>query len=159
MAGDIYFNGSALTGQHDTYLNGVAMDNVYLDGVKIWTRHPYAPGTHLITFSWSYNSTFSTMITTHWNTYGTVMFKQQPYTHSGSPGSDYRIYINLQPGFYFSYYSQDEHGTDSDGQGTTTGSGQSTVLYSGNSVSGATGFSISSSGNGGSTIKIGYSGT
>ena len=88
------------------------------------------------------------------------MFKQQPYTHSGSPGSsDYRIYVNLQPGFYFSYYDQDEHGTDSDGQGTTTGTGQGTILYSGNSVSGATGFSISSSGNGGSTIKIGYSGT
>ena len=160
MAGAIYFNGSELTGQHDVKLNNTNMDNVYLNGTKIWTRHPYPPGTNpLITFSWSYNSTYSTMITTHWNTYGTVMFKQQPYTHSGSPGSDYRIYINLQPGFYFSYYSQDELGTDSDGQGTTTGSGQSTVLYSGNSVSGATGFSISSSGNGGSTIKIGYSGT
>ena len=160
MAGDIYFNGSALTGQHDTYFNGVAMDNVYLDGVKIWTRHPYAPGTNpLLTFSWGVNSNFSGMISTHWGTYGTVMFKQQPYGISGSPGSDYRIQINLQPGFYFSYYSQDEHGTDSDGQGTSTGSGQSTVLYSGGSVSGATGFSVSSSGNNGSSIKIGYSGT
>jgi len=160
MAGAIYFNGSELTGQHDVKLNNTNMDNVYLNGTKIWTRHPYAPGTNpLITFSWSYNSNFSTMITTHWNTYGTTMFKQQPYGVGGSPGSDYRVQINLQPGFYFSYYSQDEYGTDSDGQGTTTGSGQSTVLYSGNSVSGATGFSISSSGNGGSTIKIGYSGT
>ena len=158
--GSVYFNGSELTGQHDVNLNGTAMDNIYLDGVKLWTRHPYAPGTRLITFSWGFNNTFSGLITTHWNTYGTVMFKQQPYTHSGSPGSsDYRIYVNLQPGFHFSYYDQDEHGTDSDGQGTTTGTGQGTILYSGNSVSGATGFSISSSGNGGSTIKIGYSGT
>jgi hypothetical protein len=160
MSGDIYFNGSALTGQHDVKLNGTNMDNVYLNGTKIWTRHPYPPGTNpLITFSWSFNSSFSTMITTHWNTYGTVMFKQQPYGVSGSPGSDYRVQINLQPGFYFSYYNQTEGGTDSDGQGTTTGSGQSTILYSGNSVSGATGFSVGSSGNGGSTIKIGYSGT
>ena len=160
MAGAIYFNGSELTGQHNVKLNGTDMDNVYLNGVKIWIKHPYAPGTNpLITFSWGYNSNFSTIITTHWNTYGTTMFKQQPYGVSGSPGSDYRIQINLQPGFYFSYYNQSELGTDSDGQGTTTGSGQSTILYSGNSVSGATGFSISSSGNGGSTIKIGYSGT
>ena len=115
--GSIYFNGSELTGQHDVKFNGTDMDNVYLNGSKLWTRHPYAPGTHLITFSWGFNNTFSGLITTHWNTYGTVMFKQQPYTHSG------------------------------------------TILYSGNSVSGATGFSISGSGNGGSTIKIGYSGT
>ena len=156
--GSIYFNGSELTGVHDVNFNGVAMDNVYLNGSKLWTRHPYTPGTLLITQTIGHNSTFSEWITTHWGTYGTVMFVQQPYTHSGSPGSDYRIYINLQPGFNFSYYNQTEHGTDSDGQGTSTGSGQSTVLYSGGSVTGATGFSIASSGNGGSTIKIGYSG-
>ena len=156
--GSIYFNGSELTGQHDVNFNGVSMDNVYFNGSKIWTRHPYAPGTHLITYTISMNDTFSTWITTHWGTYGTVMFKQQPYGISGSPGSDYRITINLQPGFYFSYYNQSTAGTDSDGQGTVTGSGQSSTLYSGHTVSGATGFSITSSSNGGSTIKIGYSG-
>lgn len=157
--GSIYFNGSELTGQHDVKFNGTDMDNVYLNGTKLWTRHPYAPGTHLITYSWSYNANLVSGLSGYWGTYGTVMFKQQPYTVSGSGGSDHRVQINLQPGFYFSYYSQDEAGTDSDGQGTTTGSGQSTILYSGNSVSGASGFSVGSSGNGGSTIKIGYSGT
>jgi len=157
--GSIYFNGSELTGQHDVNFNGVSMDNVYFNGSKIWTRHPYAPGTNpIVTFAWGTNSNFSGMITTHWGTYGLTMFKQQPYTASGSPGSDYRINVNLQPGFYFSYYNQAEYGTDSDGQGTATGSGQSSVLYAGNTVTGATGFSIPSSGNGGSTIKIGYSG-
>jgi hypothetical protein len=163
--GSIYFNGSELTGQHDVNFNGTAMDNVYLNSSKIWTRHPYAPGTHLITQATSMNDTFSSWITTHWGTYGTVMFKQQPYGISGSPGSDYRITINLQPGFYFSYFSRADC-TDSDGQGTSTGSGQSTTLYSGNTVSGATGFTCaegggasSSSGNGTSTIKVGYSGT
>ena len=157
--GSIYFNGSELTGQHDVYLGGVAMDNVYLNGVKLWTRHPYAPGTNpIVTFAWGTNSNFSGMITTHWGTYGLTMFKQQPYTASGSPGSDYRINVNLQPGFNFSYYNQTQYGTDSDGQGTATGSGQSTVLYSGGSVTGATGFSVASSGNGSSTIVVGYSG-
>ena len=51
MAGDIYFNGSALTGQHDVKLNGTDMDNVYLNGTKIWTRHPYAIGTEIFTYS------------------------------------------------------------------------------------------------------------
>ena len=156
--GSIYFNGSELTGTHDVNFNGVAMDNVYFNGSKIWTKHPYTPGTHLITYEWGYDSSFSTMITTHWGTYGTVMFKQQPYGISGSPGSDYRVQVNLQPGFNFSYYNQTQYGTDSDGQGTATGGGQSTILWSGGSVTGATGFSVTSSGNGGSTIKIGYSG-
>ena len=156
--GSIYFNGSELTGVHDVNLNGVAMDNAYLNGVKLWTKHPYTPGTTLFSFEWGYDSNFSTMITTHWGTYGLTMFKQQPYTASGSPGSDYRINVNLQPGFNFSSYTQTEYGTDSDGQGTATGSGQSTVLYSGGSVTGATGFSVASSGNGSSTIVVGYSG-
>ena len=162
--GSIYFNGTELTGVHDVNFNGTAMDNVYLNTVKLWTKHPYTPGTHLITFEWGYNSSFSTMITTHWGTYGLTMFKQQPYTASGSPGSDYRINVNLQPGFYFSYFNRAESSCeDSNGMGTTTGSGQSTVLYSGNSVTGATGFETgagcsSSSGNGRSVIKIGYSG-
>ena len=156
--GSIYFNGSELTGQHDVKFNGTDMDNVYLNGSKIWTRHPYAPGTHLITYNIGTDDSFSGIITTHWNTYGTVMFKQQPYGISGSPSNDYRVQVNLQSGFYFSYYNQQELGTDSDGQGTSTGSGQSTILYAGHTVTGATGFSISSSGNGESTIKIGYSG-
>ena len=156
--GDIYFNGSELTGVHDVKLNGTDMDNVYLNGVKLWTKHPYTPGTHLITYDFGTTDSFAGIITTHWGTYGTVMFKQQPYGVSGSPGNDYRVVVNLQPGFNFSSYTQDQYGTDSDGQGTSTGSGQSTTLYSGDSVSGATGFSVASSGNGGSQIQIGYSG-
>jgi len=156
--GSIYFNGSELTGQHDVKFNGTDMDNVYFNGTKIWTRHPYAPGTHLITYAWGTDVDLVAGLSGYWGTYGIVMFKQQPYTVSGSAGSDHRVIINLQPGFNFSYYNQSQGGTDSDGQGTVTGSGQSSTLYSGHTVSGATGFSIGSSGNGGSTIKIGYSG-
>ena len=156
--GSIYFNGSELTGQHDVNFNGVSMDAVYFNGAEIWTRHPYAPGTHLITYSWGTDADMVAGLSGSWDTYGIVMFKQQPYGISGSAGNDYRVQVNLQPGFNFSYYNQSQYGTDSDGQGTVTGSGQSTVLWSGHTVSGATGFSVTSSGNGGSTIKIGYSG-
>jgi len=156
--GSIYFNGSELTGQHDVKFNGTDMDAVYFNGVEIWTRHPYAPGTHLITYSWGTDVDLVAGLSGYWGTYGIVMFKQQPYTESGSAGNDHRVTINLQPGFNFSYYNQSTAGTDSDGQGTVTGSGQSTILYSGHTVSRATGFSITSSSNGGSTIKIGYSG-
>ena len=51
--GSIYFNGSELTGQHDVKFNGTDMDNVYLNGAKLWTRHPYAPGTTIFTYSWN----------------------------------------------------------------------------------------------------------
>ena len=156
--GSIYFNGSELTGQHDVNFNGVSMDAVYFNGAEIWTRHPYAPGTHLITYAWGTDVDLVAGLSGYWGTYGIVMFKEQPATVSGSAGSDHRVAINLQPGFNFSYYNQSTAGTDSDGQGTVTGSGQSSTLYSGHTVSGATGFSITSSSNGGSTIKIGYSG-
>ena len=54
--GSIYFNGSELTGTHDVKFNGSDVDNVYFNGSKIWTQHPYTPGTHLITFEWGYDS-------------------------------------------------------------------------------------------------------
>ena len=157
MSKDIYFNGTELTGIHDVFFNNVAMDNVYLNGTHVWQKHAYTPGTQLINFGWGYNANLVSALAPYWNTYGTVMFKQQPYTHSGSAGSDHRVQINLQPGFNFHYYHQTWAGIDYDGQGTSgITTGQSTVLYSGGSVTGATGFSVTSSSNGGSSIKIGY---
>ena len=137
--GSIYFNGSELTGQHDVNFNGVSMDAVYFNGAEIWTRHPYAPGTHLITYSWGTDADMVAGLSGSWDTYGIVMFKQQPYGISGSAGNDYRVQVNLQPGFNFSYFSRADC-TDSDGITGATGSGQSTVLWSGHTVTGATGF-------------------
>ena len=67
MAGDIYFNGSALTGQHDVKLNGTDMDNVYLNGTKIWTRHPYAIGTEIFTYSIGAGGNSDNLRTTFYN--------------------------------------------------------------------------------------------
>jgi len=159
MSKDIYFNSTLLTPapQGDVFFNGVAMNNVYLNGTHVWQKHAMTPGTQLITFGWGYNADLVSSLAPYWNTYGTVMFKQQPYTHSGSAGSDHRVQINLQPGFNFHYYHQQQHGTHAAGQGLWgIYTGQSSVLYSGGSVTGATGFYIAASGNGGSSIKIGY---
>ena len=158
MAGDIYFNGSALTGQHDVKLNGTDMDNVYLNGTKIWTRHPYAIGTQIFNVSFGAGGNCDSFIGSTYDSYP-LAFTARPSYHSGSSGSqDKRCRFTLADGFYVSYYSQAELGTDSDGTGASN-TGGSHVLYVGGTVSGLTGsFSISSSGNGGTTFKVTYSG-
>jgi len=52
MAGDIYFNGSALAGGKNTKLNGTNMANVYFNGTKIWTA--YIPSAQTYTSSSTY---------------------------------------------------------------------------------------------------------
>ena len=158
MAGDIYFNGSALTGQHDVKLNGTDMDNVYLNGTKIWTRHPYAIGTEIFTYSVNAGGNTDSFISSIHATYP-LAFASTPVYIEGSGGAlDKRISFVLADGFYVSYYSQDGLGTDSDGTGASN-TGGTHVLYVGGTVSGLTGsFSISSSGNGGTTFKVTYSG-
>ena len=52
MAGDIYFNGSALAGGKNTKLNGTNMANVYFNGTKIWTA--YIPSAQAYTSSATY---------------------------------------------------------------------------------------------------------
>jgi len=69
MAGDIYFNGSVLTGQHDVKLNGTDMDNVYLNGTKIWTRHPYPIGTDIFTVSFGAGGNCDSFISSTYSTY------------------------------------------------------------------------------------------
>ena len=156
--GSIYFNGSELTGQHDVKFNGTNMDNVYLNGTKLWTRHPYAIGTHIFTYSIGAGGNSDNLRTTFYNNYP-LAFDAQPNYIEGSGGAqDSRLQFTLAAGFYVSYYSQDGLGTDSDGTGASN-TGSSHVLYVGGTVSGLTGsFSISSSGNGGTTFKVTYSG-
>ncbi len=154
--GSIYFNGSELTGQHDVNFNGVAMDNVYFNGSKIWTKHPYALDTLIFTYSWGAGGNIDNLRTTYYGNYP-LAFDSQPSYSSGSGSPDSVLVIDLAAGFYVSYYSQDEYGTDSDGTGASS-TGGSHNIWVGHTVTGASGFSIPSSGNGGSTIKVTYSG-
>jgi len=165
MAGAIYFNGSELTGQHDVKLNGTNMDNVYLNGSKIWTRHPYTPGTEIFTYSWgSCNSggNIDNLRTTYYSNYP-LAFASQPSYSSGSGANDSTLSITLADGFYVSYYNQTQGGTDSDGVGASN-TGGSYNVWVGQSVSGLArssgsgSLSVGSSGNCGSTFKVTYSG-
>ena len=163
MAGSIYFNGSALTGQHDTYFNGVAMDNVYLDGTKIWTRHPYAIGTEIFNVSFGAGGNCDSFISSTYSTYP-LAFASQPFYNSGSSGSlDKTCRFTLNDGFYVSYYNQDELGTDSDGAGASNTGGTYQIYIGGtvsglSHVSGGGGLSVAGSGNNGHSFKVTYSG-
>ena len=162
MSGAIYFNGSELTGQHDVKLNGTNMDNVYLNGSKIWTRHPYALGTEIFTYAWSAGGNIDNLRTTYYSNYP-LAFASQPSYSSGSGSPDSTLVITLADGFYVSYYNQAEHGTDSDGVGASNTGGTYNV-WVGQSVSGLArssgsgSLSVGSSGNCGSTFKVTYSG-
>ena len=163
MAGDIYFNGSALTGQHEVKLNGTNMDNVYLNGSKIWTRHPYPIGTEIFSVSFGAGGNFDSFIGSTYSTYP-LAFASQPYYNSGSSGSlDKTMRFTLADGFYVSYYNQDEGGTDSDGVGASNTGGVYQGYIGGtvsglSRVSGGGSLSVGGSGNNGHQFKVTYSG-
>ena len=162
--GSIYFNGSELTGQHDVNFNGVSMDNVYFNGSKIWTRHPYAPGTDIFTYSVGAGGNTDSFIGS--DGYGTypLAFASEPTYIEGSGGAlDKRVQFTLAAGFYVSRYQQDQAGTDADGVGSSNTAGVY-IIYVGGTVSGLTrssgggSLSIGGSGNGGHNFDVTYSG-
>ena len=163
MAGDIYFNGSKLTGQHDVKLNGTDMDNVYLNGTKLWTRHPYAIGTEIFTYSVGAGGNTDSFINTiHAN--NPLAFASTPVYIEGNGGAqDKRIRFILADGFYVSFYNQAQGGTDSDGVGASN-TGGNYIIYVGGTVSGLQresgggSLSVGASGNGGHSFKVTYSG-
>jgi hypothetical protein len=161
--GSIYFNGSELTGQHDVKFNGTDMDNVYLNGTKLWTRHPYALDTLIFTVSFGAGGNCDSFISSTYSTYP-LAFASQPFYNSGSSGSlDKTCRFTLNDGFYVSYYNQDELGTDSDGAGASNTGGTYQIYIGGtvsglSHVSGGGGLSVAGSGNNGHSFKVTYSG-
>jgi len=161
--GSIYFNGSELTGQHDVNFNGVSMDNAYLNGVKLWTRHPYALDTLIFTVSFSAGGNCDSFISSTYSTYPLAFASQPAYTEGSSGSLDKRCQFTLNDGFYVSYYDQDELGTDSDGAGASNTGGTYSIYIGGtvsglSHVSGGGGLSIAGSGNNGHSFKVTYSG-
>ena len=150
MSKDCYFNGTELTGIHDVFFNGVAMDNVYLNNTHVWQKHEHPPGTTIFSYSWGAGGNNCWIPTNH-NAFASI----------GSCGSpDHTLTFTLNEGFYVSSYSNDEYGTDSDGVGASN-TGGTFYVWVGSTVSGmygGTGFSIPASGNGGSSFTVTYSG-
>ena len=163
MAGDIYFNGSALTGQHDTYFNGVAMDNVYLDGTKV--DKVVFPVTAKVSpiVSFSAGGNCDSFINSTYDSYPLAFTARPSYTTGSSGSLDKVCTFILAAGFYVSYYNQNEHGTDSDGVGAANTGGNYSVYIGGtvsglSRVSGGGSLSIAGSGNNGHSFKVTYSG-
>ena len=164
MAGAIYFNGSELTGQHDVKFNGTDMDNVYLNGTKLWTKHPYPLGTTIFTYAWEAGGNIDSLRTTTYSSSAaiTAAFASQPSYSSGSGGADSYLVMTLNDGYYVSQYVQEQLGTDSDGVGSGSAGGAYTI-YIGATVSGmetsvSGGFSLGLSGNGDSSFVVKYGG-
>ena len=161
MAGDIYLNGSKLTGQHAVKLNGTDMSNVYLNGTKLWTKHPHALGTTIFTYAWSAGGNIDSLRTSVYSS-NSAAFASQPSYSSGSGSADSYLTMTLNAGYYVSQYHQQQLGTDSDGVGAGSAGGAYTI-YVGGSVSGMStsisgGFSLGLSGNGNSSFVVKYGG-
>ena len=160
---DLIFNGTTLAWDAEVYFNGTPLavnKKIYLNGIEVWKKHPYEPGQIVFTYAWSNGSNINNFITTYYANYPLV-FDSQPTYYQGSGNPDSRMRFDLAPGFRVSRYTQAQHGTDSDGAGAGN-TGGINEIWVGNTVSGLAGlthpFSISSSGNGGSSFDILYEG-
>lgn len=97
-------------------VNGVAMQEVYINGTKVWSRYPYPIGTTVFTYSWNAGSNINNFITSIYATYPLAFAGAPFYTKGGgAPDSDLRF--TLASGFQVSSSSNSERGTDSDGAG------------------------------------------
>ena len=164
--GDITFNGTAIDEvDDDVYFNGTALatyKGVYFNGTRVWTKHPYNVGEVLFTYSWNNGSNINNFITDSAYYAGhTDAFASAPSYYQGSGSPDSRLQFTLADGFYVSFYSQAQAGTDSDGSGSSN-TGGTYRIWVGHTVSGLEfhtySSSVSSSGNGGSSFKISYAG-
>jgi hypothetical protein len=179
--GDITFNDTAIDEvDDDVYFNGTALalyKGVYFNGTRVWTKHPYEPGTVIFTYRWDDWYSQGNPVSGHTmqasgtaftianfvNDYPTLypeVFDGTPYFTGGSGGSNSTIRFTLNPGFTVSYYRQSALGIDSDGDGTNTGGSYN--LWRGNTVSGLGsidyGLAYSGSGNNWSEFKVSYLG-
>jgi hypothetical protein len=97
-------------------VDGVAMEAVNINGVRVWTRYPYPIGTTVFTYSWGAGANINNFITSIYATYPLAFASAPFYTKGGgAPDSDLRF--TLASGFQVSSSSNSERGTDSDGAG------------------------------------------
>jgi hypothetical protein len=97
-------------------VNGTAMQEVNVNGTRVWTRYPYPVGTTIFTYAWNAGSNINNFITSIYATYPLAFAGAPFYTKGGgAPDSDLRF--TLASGFQVSSASNSERGTDPDGAG------------------------------------------
>jgi hypothetical protein len=96
----IVFNGTTITDYNPgVTFNGTAIEEVYFNGTKYWTRYPYPPGTNVFTFGYCNGHTLFE-INSYVSAYPLV-FAGAPYIYSGNPSGypDSQMYVPINPGF------------------------------------------------------------
>jgi hypothetical protein len=97
-------------------VNGTAMQEVNINGTRVWTRYPYPIGTTIFTYSWNAGNNINNFITSIYATYPLAFAGAPFYTKgSGAPDSDLRF--TLASGFQVSSATNSQGGTDPDGAG------------------------------------------
>lgn len=183
--GNVTFNGTSIDEVDDEInFNGTTLalyKGIYLNNTRVWTKHPYEPGTVIFTYKWDdwYSQsnpdtghtmqaagspsgsyyTVANLVNSYPSLYPNV-FQTNPYFTQNSGGSNTKIRFRLADGFTVSFYRQAQLGADNDGDGNNTGG-----LYEfwrGNTVSGLSsltyGFSKGGSGNNWSVFSVKYLG-
>lgn len=137
-------------------VNGTAMQEVYINGTKVWARYPYPVGTTIFTYSWGPGSNINNFKTSTYPTYP-LAFASEPFYTQGGGSPDSTLRFTLFSGFIVSFYSQAEYGTQTMNTGTTGGTYN---IFVGNTVSGLSGTNITlpGSGNGSSSFTVKYIG-
>jgi hypothetical protein len=137
-------------------VNGTAMQEVYINGTKVWARYPYPVGTTIFTYSWGPGNNIDGFRTSTYPTYP-LAFASAPFYTQGGGSPDSTLRFTLSSGFIVSFYSQAEYGTQTMNTGTTGGTYN---IFVGNTVSGLSGTNITlpGSGNGSSSFTVKYIG-
>ena len=136
-------------------VDGTAMTEVYIDGTKVWTRHPYPVGTDVFSFSWTQNGYIGTLLS-YYNTYPLV-FASTPYYSYGGGYADSLLNFTLSSGFIMSYlYNAQQGGYTYSPPYTVTGGAHYASV--GRTVSGVSSPQRTFQGNGGSGFTITYVG-
>jgi hypothetical protein len=154
--GSIVFNGSTTITDYNAgvTVNGTAIQEVWFNGTKYWTRYPYPIGTDVFSFSFNPSGTLFDL-NAYYAAYPLV-FSSAPYISAGN-GSGYpdsTMYVPINPGFQVVNVSNGQLGYV--GTGTTAGASFSLGMY--RTFTCFLGNVASFCGNGGTSFTVRYVG-
>lgn len=153
--GAIVLNGTTVTDYNPgLVVNGVAIQEVYFNGTKYWTRYPYPPGTDVFTYSWYPGGNIDDFRTSYYSSYPLV-FAAQPYYTQGGGSPDSVLQFTINSGFTVVNYHNDQRGDYANPWGGASGSGSIGMYRTFTSFSGP---GFGQSGNGSSYFTIRYVG-
>lgn len=126
IMGAIVLNGTTVNDYYPgVTVNGTAIQEVYFNGTKYWSRYPYPPGTDVFTFGYCPGGNILDFIN-YYNSYPLV-FSGSPYLTQGGGYPDSILYVPISPGFQVVAVSNGQRGYFA--TGTNVGSSFSLGMY------------------------------